>query len=41
MANVNGRQSIEPADVEECQDLFIDAKRSAQIVELAEGAFIG
>ncbi|ERF74207.1 RuvB ATP-dependent DNA helicase pontin [Endocarpon pusillum] len=40
LAKVNGRQSIEPADVEECEDLFIDAKRSAQIVESADGAFI-
>ena len=41
LAKVNGRHSIEPADVEECEDLFIDAKRSAQIVETADGAFIG
>ncbi len=40
LAKVNGRQSIEPADVEECEELFIDAKRSAQIVESADGAFI-
>lgn len=40
LAKVNGRQSIEPADVEECEDLFIDARRSAQIVEGANGAFI-
>lgn len=40
LAKVNGRQSVEPADVEECEDLFIDAKRSAQIVEMADGAFI-
>lgn len=41
LAKVNGRHIIEPADVEECEDLFIDAKRSAQIVEMADGAFIG
>ena len=40
LAKVNGRQSIEPADVEECEDLFIDAGRSAKIVESAHGAFI-
>ncbi len=40
LAKVNGRQSIEPADVEECEDLFIDARRSAKIVEGAHGAFI-
>jgi RuvB-like protein 1 len=40
LAKVNGRQSIEAEDVEECQDMFIDAKRSAQIVESADGAFI-
>jgi RuvB-like protein 1 len=41
LAKVNGRESIDAEDVEECQDLFIDAKRSAQIVENANGAFIG
>jgi RuvB-like protein 1 len=40
LARVNGRQSIEVADVEECEDLFIDAKRSAKIVEGANGTFI-
>lgn len=40
LAKVNGRQSIEAEDVEECQDMFIDAKRSAQIVDSAGGAFI-
>ena len=40
LAKVNGRQAIEAADVEECGDLFIDAKRSAQIVDNAGGAFI-
>lgn len=40
LAKVNGRQTIEPADVAECEDLFIDARRSAQIVDRADGAFI-
>lgn len=40
LARVNGRQEIAPDDVEECEDLFIDAKRSARIVESANGAFI-
>ena len=41
LSKVNGRQGIEPTDVEECQDLFIDAKRSAKIMENSNGAFIG
>lgn len=41
LAKVNGRQSIEAADIEECEDLFIDAKRSARIVETADGGFVG
>jgi RuvB-like protein 1 (pontin 52) len=40
LARVSGRQSIEVADVEECKDLFIDARRSANIVEGANGTFI-
>jgi RuvB-like protein 1 (pontin 52) len=40
LARVNGRQSIEVVDVEECEDLFIDARRSAKIVEGANGTFI-
>ena len=40
LSKVNGRQSIAVPDVEECEDLFLDAKRSAQIVEQADGAFI-
>ena len=40
LAKVNGRQTIEPSDVEECQDLFIDAKRSAKIFEGENSAFI-
>ena len=40
LSKVNGRQSIEPADVEECEDLFIDARRSARIVESGEVAFV-
>ena len=37
LAKVNGRQQIEAVDVEECQDLFIDARRSASIVNAADG----
>ena len=40
LANVNGRNEIGPQDVEECEDLFIDARRSAKIVENANGAFV-
>jgi len=40
LAKVNGRQEIAPEDVAECEDLFIDARRSAKIVEAAGGAFI-
>ena len=40
LAKVNGRHTIEPSDVVECEDLFIDARRSAQIVDRAGGAFI-
>lgn len=40
LAKANGRQSIETADVEECEDLFIDAKRSAQIIDAAGGSFV-
>ena len=40
LARVNGRQSIEVLDVEECKDLFIDARRSASIVEGANGTFV-
>lgn len=40
LAKVNGRQSIEAVDISECEDLFIDAKRSAQVVEAADGAFV-
>lgn len=40
LANVNGRSEIGPQDVEECEDLFIDARRSAKIVENANGAFV-
>lgn len=32
LARVNGRKEIEVVDVAECEDLFIDAKRSAIIV---------
>ena len=36
LARVNGRKEIDVADVEECEDLFIDAKRSASIVNAGE-----
>jgi RuvB-like protein 1 (pontin 52) len=36
LARVNGRQQIEEVDVAECEDLFIDAKRSASIVNAGE-----
>jgi RuvB-like protein 1 (pontin 52) len=36
LARVKGRKEIEEIDVEECQDLFIDAKRSATIVTAGE-----
>lgn len=29
VSRINGRQMIEAGDIEECKDLFIDAKRSA------------
>lgn len=40
LAKVNGRQEIAPEDVAECEDLFIDARRSAKIFENSDGAFI-
>ncbi|KAL2003638.1 hypothetical protein VTN02DRAFT_3022 [Thermoascus thermophilus] len=41
LARVNGRPGgIEEADVAECEDLFIDAKRSANIVNQGNGSFI-
>jgi RuvB-like protein 1 len=40
LAKVNGRTEIGVEDVAECEDLFIDARRSAKIVEGSEG-FIG
>jgi RuvB-like protein 1 len=41
LARVNGRPGgIEKADVAECEDLFIDAKRSANIVNQENGNFI-
>ena len=39
LARVNGRKEIDVIDVAECEDLFIDAKRSAAIVN-AGGDFI-
>jgi RuvB-like protein 1 (pontin 52) len=41
LARVNGRPNgIEEADIAECEDLFIDAKRSATIVSQENGNFI-
>ena len=40
LAKVNGRSEIAVEDVAECEDLFIDARRSAKIVEQAGGSFI-
>ena len=37
LARVNGRKEIDVVDVVECEDLFIDAKRSATIVNSADG----
>lgn len=41
LAKVNGRPNgIEEADIAECEDLFIDARRSANIVSQSSGGFI-
>ncbi|EXJ89476.1 RuvB-like helicase 1 [Capronia epimyces CBS 606.96] len=40
LAKVNGRQEIAPEDIAECEDLFIDGRRSAKIVEASAGSFI-
>lgn len=40
LSRVAGRGRIEVADVEECESLFIDTKRSAAIVEEGGGAFL-
>ena len=32
LAGINGRKEIDVDDVAECEDLFIDARRSAKIV---------
>lgn len=37
LAKVNGRSQIEVPDVEECTELFIDAKHSASIVGAVDG----
>ncbi len=39
LARVNGKQEIDVDEVAECESLFIDARRSARIVE-GEGNFI-
>ena len=36
LARVNARREIEAVDVAECEDLFIDAKRSAEIVNAGD-----
>ncbi|MCJ1325901.1 RuvB-like protein 1 [Thelotrema lepadinum] len=40
LARVTGRKEIEVADVAECEELFIDARRSAQVVERGGDSFI-
>ncbi|KIW90210.1 RuvB-like helicase 1 [Cladophialophora bantiana CBS 173.52] len=40
LARVNGRTEIGVEDVAECEDLFIDARRSAKVVEQAGTSFI-
>lgn len=37
LAKSNGRTEIVPEDVAECEDLFIDARRSAKVVEGSDG----
>ena len=37
LARSNGRQEIIPDDVAECEDLFIDARRSAKVVQGSDG----
>jgi RuvB-like protein 1 len=37
LAKANGRGEIMPDDVAECEDLFIDARRSAKVVEGSDG----
>lgn len=36
LARANSRTQIEPADIEEAEDLFLDAKRSTQILKSSE-----
>ena len=40
LARVTGRKEIEVADVAECEELFIDARRSARVVEKGGDSFI-
>jgi RuvB-like protein 1 (pontin 52) len=40
LARVNGRREIDAVDVGECEELFIDAKRSAGIVSRGGGGFV-
>ncbi|GMM29379.1 RuvB family ATP-dependent DNA helicase pontin [Martiniozyma asiatica (nom. inval.)] len=37
LANVAGRTEVEPQDIEECQLLFLDAKRSTKVLEEVKG----
>ena len=36
LARVNGKKEIDVDEVEECEDLFIDARRSARIVDAGD-----
>ncbi|KAK9457656.1 TIP49 C-terminus-domain-containing protein [Dipodascopsis uninucleata] len=40
LAKSKGRQEISVADIEEAEDLFIDAKRSTAIVQAANGSYL-
>lgn len=37
LARVNGRSQIDVQDVAECEDLFLDARRSASILSSESG----
>jgi RuvB-like protein 1 (pontin 52) len=37
LARVNGRSQIDVQDVAECEDLFLDARRSASILASESG----
>ncbi|CAN6598139.1 ruvB-like protein 1 [Trichomonascus vanleenenianus] len=40
LAQANNRSEIEVVDIEECESLFLDAKRSAQLVKAQNGKFM-